>query len=84
MASRADEFRRHAQECREAAPKIQSEEERKILLNSADVAALGRRGGTNKPLHTVSSLIYLTGAHFAVDDCKFRSGTVQTAIVLRQ
>jgi hypothetical protein len=35
MASRANEFRCHAQECREAAPKIQSEEERKILLNIA-------------------------------------------------
>jgi hypothetical protein len=35
MAGNSDEYRRYAQDCMRAASKIQTEEERKILLNIA-------------------------------------------------
>jgi hypothetical protein len=37
MAAKADEYRRHAQECREAASRVHGEEERSILLHIAQI-----------------------------------------------
>jgi len=36
MATRAEEYRRYAQECLDAASRLQSEEERAVLIRIAD------------------------------------------------